>query len=517
MKVMLDEGAYVPERAHLSDAGFDLADDLADVSKLDTGVDGREQIEYIDIDRIDDDPNNFYELSDLNKLAANIELCGLQQPIRVRVNPEDASRFIIVSGHRRRAAIRQLVNDGRDDLREIPCICERPDGSAALQELRMIYANSDTRKLTSAEISKQAERVEALLYQLKEEGYEFPGRMRDHVAEACKVSKSKLARLKVIRDNLIFEWYAHYANGDLVESTAYTISQMPAAHQMALYEAIVQRKNRDLKRFYESEANRFGEKMSKAEGKQCPKKEDGPCDNVVNKLKRICNRRDDYMLTTPCAGCCAKCEYLISCGYSCDLCSREKQAAKDAKKAAKEEEKAEEERRKLGAAQRNQDIIRFVSRLWDIYDRRKEELGFDDNAYMDAIKIKSWQFHRDKTLSANSYTPVGIFAFDLIKIRRAADFLGLSVDYLLGRTDNPKGIDTEPSDNGWGPLEFADGTVEEPTRSGKYYCRFDCDGAIIKQLAWWDGVLGTWSFKDGGAKIDAKCLSWFPLPEDDEE
>ena len=58
--------------------------------------------------------------------------------------------------------------------------------------------------------------------------------------------------------------------------------------------------------------------------------------------------------------------------------------------------------------------------------------------------------------------------------------------------------------------------MEEPPKSGKYYCRFDCDGAIIKQLAWWDGVLGTWSFKDGGAKIDAKCLGWFPLPEDDD-
>lgn len=38
--------------------------------------------------------------------------------------------------------------------------------------------------------------------ELKEEGVEFPGRMRDHVAEACKVSKSKIARLKVIREGL---------------------------------------------------------------------------------------------------------------------------------------------------------------------------------------------------------------------------------------------------------------------------------------------------------------------------
>ena len=59
----------------------------AAVSNLDT--ENREQIEYIDIDLIDDDPRNFYVLSDLEELAANIELCGLQQPIRVRQGKGD--------------------------------------------------------------------------------------------------------------------------------------------------------------------------------------------------------------------------------------------------------------------------------------------------------------------------------------------------------------------------------------------------------------------------------------------
>ena len=53
----------------------------ASVSNLNTG---REQIEYIDLDKIDQDPNNFYSLDGLDDLAANIQLCGLQQPIRVR-------------------------------------------------------------------------------------------------------------------------------------------------------------------------------------------------------------------------------------------------------------------------------------------------------------------------------------------------------------------------------------------------------------------------------------------------
>ena len=81
----------------------------------------------------------------------------------------------------------------------MPCLVVAGRGVPGAPELRLILANSSTRVLSPAEVSKQAQRVETLLYQLKEQGYAFPGRMRDQVAAACKVSAPKLARLKVIR------------------------------------------------------------------------------------------------------------------------------------------------------------------------------------------------------------------------------------------------------------------------------------------------------------------------------
>ena len=53
---------------------FKLGDALRGVSDFGTG---REQIEYIRLNLIDSDPNNFYQLSDIDQLADNIELCGL--------------------------------------------------------------------------------------------------------------------------------------------------------------------------------------------------------------------------------------------------------------------------------------------------------------------------------------------------------------------------------------------------------------------------------------------------------
>ena len=221
------------------------------VSEQDT----REQIEYIDLDRIDPDPENFYSLEGLEELAANIELVGLQQPLRVRPAlsvgsaetlsgaarqlPQRGSRdrFIVVSGHRRRAAC-LLIRDGGSAMFRggVPCIVERGDTSKEMQELRLIYANSATRVMSSAELSKQAVRVEELLYKLKNQGVAFPGRMRDHVAAAVNASKTKLARLHAIRGKLVPELLKMFDAGEINEAVAYRISQEEAAVQAKILE-----------------------------------------------------------------------------------------------------------------------------------------------------------------------------------------------------------------------------------------------------------------------------------------
>ena len=204
---------------------------VGNVSDSDTS---REAIEYIGLDKLEADPGNFYSLTGLEDLAANIELCGLQQPIRVR--PTEDGRYVIVSGHRRWSALKLLrgTEGSGDRWASIPCIVERDEASQELRELRLILANSSTRVLSPAEVFKQAQRVELLLYQLKEQGYEFPGRMRDQVAAACQVSAPKLARLKVIRERLIPAYLEVFDRNKLPEQTAYVLARMETALQERL-------------------------------------------------------------------------------------------------------------------------------------------------------------------------------------------------------------------------------------------------------------------------------------------
>ena len=504
--------------------GFNLAEALGAVavSNLGTSAEGREQIEYIDIDRIDDDPNNFYELSSLDELAANIELLGLQQPIRVRINPENADRVIIVSGHRRRAAIRKLVDDGRADLREIPCIRERSESSAALQELRLIYANSDTRKLTSAEISKQAERVEMLLYQLKEEGYEFPGRMRDHVAEACKVSKSKLARLKVIRDNLIPEYAEYFQKGELSESSAYRLAQEPENIQQLVWKYDGQDDVERGRLSYTSEwqIGNAANRIKKIIERRC-EHPDGACTHCETMLEKIFNRNGH----APCEYyCCAICSNLAACKDACP-----KMAEKAAKLKLDTKNKRTEEKAATKAL--DQAKAAAISQLWMRFGEARVAGGVSVDECFDRMNIKYTPIPREKypafenheeKITGKTDPPFG-FALGLEHIRRLtnlADLLGCSLDYLLCRTDDPTmggaAAWTEIDPEKWVHLNYIDG-FRKPTRTRQdavALFRLEKVEAPIRMIATW--INGAWHISPDGALIDAECVGWFPLPEEDD-
>ena len=210
---------------------------LGDYLKTDAVSDlNTEQIVKIDLDRIDPDPNNFYSLEGIDELAANIETVGLLDALRVRPEGE---RYVIVSGHRRRAAILLIRDGGSEQFSDgVPCIVEYGGAPPAMRELRLIFANANTRIMSAADLSRQAERTEAVLLELKEQGVEFKGRMRSHVAEILRVSESKIARAHAIRANLVPVLLEKFDAGLLNEATAYRLSQEPQEMQDKVWRSV---------------------------------------------------------------------------------------------------------------------------------------------------------------------------------------------------------------------------------------------------------------------------------------
>lgn len=481
---------------------FDLGELLKNVSNLDTG---REQIQYIPLDQIDEDPNNFYQLSDIAQLADNISLCKLQQPIRVRQKPD--GRYQIVSGHRRRAALEMLVADGYDQWKEAPCIVETDDANPTLQQLRLIYANANTRKMTAAELSEQAEQVEKLLYQLKEEGYSFPGRMRDHVAEAVGASKSKLARLKVIRENLDPSWADDWKEGRLTESQAYAMAQMPPFWQSVIKENY----GYSITSLYADTIGRFKEKFQKVNQIQCHYGLQ-MCEHTVAMMGRLVKET----WASPCTGCCFDCDSLQTCKSCCpEARGKQKELNAVAKKASFDAKREQEEREKPGAD--------FARLIWQRIGLARKRSGVSVETLVKArggsCYNASYDDSKQETMESGegTYKPVSTVSFgynnhacDMMKVRDVADALACSVDYLLGRTDVPE------VNRGVVPDSDAMWQAGEPVNLGLYAVILGPSRFYDKRI-----VIMSWAgdrWKEEGTPydeaLDGRIIGWAPMPED---
>lgn len=424
-----------------------LIDLLKGVSNSDTSTpsDTREQIEYIDIERIERDPSNFYKLTGLDELAANIEVVGLQQPLRVRTSDDRPDRVVVVSGHRRMVALSRLIAEGRTDLRAVPCIRERSAGSAVLQELRLIYANRDTRVISSGELTRQAERVEMLLYQLKEEGFEFPGKMRDYVAQACKISAPKLARLKVIREKLIPEYMALFDKDKLPEQTAYALARLPEDFQRRMVSALSGPPKGDKA---EKVLSKYNEGWRWEPQLTCP---DG----------KVCKRGDVFLrrdCEAPgwsgfCGGntCCLECDQAKASYSPCErMCSKAKALRKEASDKKKE---AELERKRKNGRKHQKETQIFAKRLLKaIAPAMPDDIEtIKWRSYRPAISvgtIKAWangEFSAPEDWLEPELDPQRGGSIELAEIARR---FHCSVDYLMGLTDDirPVAVQMEPEE-----------------------------------------------------------------------
>ena len=474
-----------------------------------SGTESRDQIEYIDIGLIDSDPGNFYELRDIPDLAGDIETVGLQQPLLVR--PGEDGHVVLISGHRRKAALQLLVDEGKEQFRQVPCI-RKTGGNALVYEMQLIFANAHTRVLTNAEIGKQAARLEEIFYQLKEQGYEFPGRMIDHVAEACNIKRAKLGRLKKIEAHLAPCYKPLWDAGGLPEDTADALAGLPQAVQERIKRVCPKKVPTA------SNIREIGAKMKT-----------GFCYDVIG-LKcpdgGVCTQRDRFLrhnLTCydweRCSGgkCCVECRsggaHRVdggACGAACaEMCAK----AREVYEKAKAKHKASEEREAVKARSKAMaDAARIV--------RAADAAGLGDDTKLESSYVTLSKLETLRRISlgdipegVNNYALGGIIPWQTESLLKMAQALHCSTDYLLGLTDQLRPAAAEPGQMilaAWMPGGL---TPPEP-------CEVVADvdageGVKMRRLLYWDGAV--FRFKKSGVDIEVSVLRWLRLPEVEKE
>ena len=420
---------------------FDLSAMLKEVSGPDTG---KQQIQYIDLGLIDRDPNNFYSLEGIDELAGSIEMLGLQQPLLVR--PAQGGRYTVISGHRRRAALMLIRDGGSQQFADgVPCIVDRSEASAALQELKLIMANSDTRKMSSADQNTQAERIEDLLRQLVDEGFEFPGRLRDWVAKLSGMSRTKLARLKVIRDGLepgIAKKY--YKPGKLKEEAAYELARFPGYVQRAIVTWYESKQERP-EYWYAGTIKQYGEDYQRVENYVCPDKFGGTvCVNQSSIMERVwASGYHGYCHCSNGKKCCATCDELATCrkvcGHMLPKAEKLRQQQREQNKAMKEAEK-----------QAQRPVIEQTRNIWLRFGNALSRANMEDEDLrkitglkiyqLDSTEIATLEAGEELKIKAGCVLPFfnSSYLSDVDRYVKTADALGCSLDYLLCRTDVPE-------------------------------------------------------------------------------
>lgn len=485
-----------------------------------TGTEGPERIEYIPLDQLHEDSRNFYAVSGVEELAANIQLCGLMDPLRVS-KAEDG--YTIVSGHRRFAALSLLA---KDDSRfaQAACIVDSSADSPQMQELRLIYANADTRRMSGADIARQAERVQELLYELKEQGVDFPGRMRDHVAEACKISKSKLSRLEAIRSHLAPDIRKAYWDGPekgrLNEAAAYSLSRLPEDYQRQVVDAYRREDRGDagLKWLTAGVVDKIRDDIEAAEDLLC-KAHGKKCLNSLGKVHHIIQSRIKFPYSySICAkACCRICASFASCK---DVCPR----LKDAQRQALADSRVQAQKEKAARAAKEAPDIEQVRAIWQRFATLRKQAGLTPDEYKGKLACPWMMPERDMLeresgtakITPETFLPYGghVYLSDIKRWVAAADALGCSVDYLMMRTDDPQPISPVPGQQlilaGWMPggtnpghdcecLVIVDvGSEDHP-------------GQTMRTSAYWCGG-AFWLSRRGADKINLPVLSWMEVP-----
>lgn len=483
---------------------FNLADHLAAVAPV-SNSDTQPVIKMLPVRKIFPNENNFYDTSNIDELVNSILMYGVLDPITVRPSG-DGEGYIIISGHRRHRAVTEILDAGLAEdatkYQEIPCIIREPKDEL-LEELMLIQANSATRVLTSAEISKQVERVERLLYELKEQGYEFPGRMRDNVAQACNVSASKIARLKVIREKLIPELNKRFEDGLIAESAAYEAARLPERTQQIL----AQRHKKQISNWKVNNVASWVSYLNKLE--DC---EYGNCQCEQFEVRVGMYLDKGYC---SCAGkCCMECTSLAICENSCTKCEERKAVVAADRNSQIEKQRENSERLAAERKEIKTAHDQRASKLWQRLGAAREAVGMTAEAlYNDVLEygvdddtLEDFCGYERGKIDSGWFEEPFCEDGDLLRLTAAA--LHCTTDYLLGISDEPTpAAEAVPT---W--------RTGVPETSGLYAAKFECDGYVIKKLAYYNNCLKKFYFdKSYGLIIEAACVGWYPVPQDKED
>ncbi len=236
--------------------GFSVMDALNKNSKagIDKSPKARFRTKDISIFKMYRNDMNFYSVKNIEELAGEILIYGLKQNLELAYAPCDKGEYRIVAGERRWEALKLLVSKGYKEFEIATCKLTSPQ-DADEEQVEIISANAYRVKSIADTIEEEQrlktslERMRAAGKQIK--GYDLnSGRLRDVIASMLQISKTKVAQIESVSNNLIPEFKEELNKERLTFSAAYELSGMTEEEQreaLATYEETGELTHKDVK------------------------------------------------------------------------------------------------------------------------------------------------------------------------------------------------------------------------------------------------------------------------------
>lgn len=395
-----------------------LGGQLAKVSDSDTPV------RLIPLAQIHPNPRNFYpRVENLEDLEESIQANGLLEPLTVV--PDESGGYRLISGHNRFAALRRIHSAKYED--GVPCLV-LPAMDEHVELAAIIEANRQRVK-TQALLAEEAEKLTQAYMARKRAGENLPGRIRDRVAEAMQISKTKLANLNAIRNGIKVPGIKErWERDEIPEAAALIIARLPVEAQYRLLDWVVNEHHS-----YSIKDIRMFDHIWLMFKHACP--DTGKLCHNAERMYRA-HFRDGNLY---CVGCCQNCLKRDTCPESCCKPSEPEEGAGGIAPPPKLENRVEDTH-ETWSQKREQ----FSARLREL----REKTGMDRQAFADSIG----QYKATYSAWENGNLP-GSDAFP-----RLAKALGVSTDYLYGLTDDPA---PKAAPAQWQPLDEAHWPADE--------------------------------------------------------
>lgn len=468
-----------------------LNDQLAKVSDSDTPV------RMIPLTDIHPNPRNFYpRVDNLDDLVESIQANGLLEPLTVV--PDQGGGYRLISGHNRLAALKRAAFSQADRWAKIPCLVLPAMDEHV--ELAAIIESNRQRVKTKALLAEEADKLTEAYMARKRAGENLPGRIRDHVAEAMQISKTKLANLNAIRNGIkVPGIMAKWERDEIPEAAALEIARLPVEAQYRLLDWVI-----DGHHSYSMRDVRQFSVMWGGCSHKCPET-GGFCPHAQDIYDR-----DFHGGVWHSPGCCKGCLQRDTCPAACHYAKQEQppepQVPSEDYGGGIAPPPKLENQAPWTPDTWEQSAKQFSSRL----RAERERTGLDRKAFAEKIgqykaTYSAWE---NGSLPGSSVLP------------SLAVTLGVSTDYLYGLTDDPSPRPAPGQSGQWQLLDKEHWPKAQQLvviswanpLGGSYYETARCVGAYYDQYPFEDTDIGGELDEPAHGEYDIGYW-WMPLPE----